>query len=87
MKLLHQQCLIKQQKSFRCLKTNNFCFKVRVESQIRNYDDILMEFNRNDSNTAIDQAINQINLDLLEKQRKEMKKRQGNSDEIQLIFK
>lgn len=60
--------------------------KSGVESQIRNYDDILMEFNRNDSNTAIDQAINQINLDLLEKQRKEMKKQQANSDEIQLIL-
>lgn len=60
--------------------------KSGVESEIRNYDDILMEFIRNDSNTAIDHEINQINLDLLEKQRKKIEKQQSNFDEVQLII-
>ncbi|MDG1606247.1 AAA family ATPase, partial [Bacillus paranthracis] len=56
------------------------------ESEMRNYDDILIEFIHNDSNTAIDQEINQINLDLLEKQSKEIRQKQDRFDEVQFII-
>lgn len=56
------------------------------ESEMRNYDDILIEFIHNDSNTAIDQEINQINLDLLEKQSKEIQQKQDKFDEVQFII-